>query len=255
MHATTLSWMTFFADPANEKVATIIKVDINDVIAGHEFNYISDYIWCLHNCGNPGKIVILGHGSLTAEIGAHADKENKTYLGVPQKDFIETVFPDWPPPRPAIITDPIFAPGIEGLKTIALKQCYAARTSNSYVRKDATNNTYHAAIGSAADITANTLRAKGWTGSGITLTASPEYNLFSTSDAEITMSTQMPTIQNTVTAQRITFPKSHQVIIESGKSYITTRTRFLTPSGVRTKQGSKNYWKADTASSVSYPEH
>ncbi|GLF59343.1 MULTISPECIES: hypothetical protein [Pseudomonas] len=253
-HSSLPQMLEGYNNPKYPKAIALLKLEIEEVIGGADFAFVSDYVWATHNCGNPGKVVLLGHGSLLAEIGAYADLQKTSYLQVAQRTFIETVFPDWPPAQPANL--PPNPDGNRlGLKTVALKQCYAARTLLAYVNKDPSGNSHSAAAGSAADITAQTLRDKGWGGTGMTLTASPEYNIFSPDSAEIRMSTQMPIVEGGSSGQTITFPGSHTVTTDSGAAHVKTRLRVFTPDGTATKKNGDDYWKADAASSVLYPSH
>lgn len=250
--------LTGFMDLSTPKLLALINVTIEDVLNGTDFSFVHDFIWATCEFGDPGKIVILGHGSLTAAIGAYTTLQQDVYQESPQREFIGSIFPDWPPPLPQQVAQ---APnnGLRGLEVIALKQCYGARTATAYVTRTYGNQSisYEAAAGSAVAITADELRAKGWNGTGVTVTASPEYNVFTTSTGVVKMATVMPKVEGggqptQKAASTVKLPKSHKVKREGGRSFIETDIRLSGAVFVRDTDGS--WWKPETSSTVFYPD-
>ncbi|QEY63566.1 hypothetical protein FXN65_16415 [Metapseudomonas lalkuanensis] len=243
-----VSWLSELSDSSNQKMITILRVEMEDVLAGKSMHNLHFYLMSTHNHGAPGKIIVLGHGSLGAEIGAYADKDKKVYLASSQKTFIEAVFPTLPP-HPSTSLN---LPPDQGLKTIALRQCYAARTTSKYVSKSAQNNSYEAAAGSAADITAKALRKKGWSGLGITLTSSPEFNIFFGGTASVEMSTIMPLV-NQVKGNPTVLPAEHKVS-QDGSRIEIAKGAFADKSQLKTHD-SHQWWTPDGSNQVLYPDH
>lgn len=253
--STSQLYLEQFASVFDKKQLALIMIETEDIINGENFGFLHDYMWAVHNYGNPGKIIILGHGSLTAEIGAYSNKEHTNYMHVSQHQFIDAIFPNWPPPKPVSINNPIIVTGIQGLKVIALRQCYAARTQTNYVSPNLANS-YDAAAGSAAEITAATLRSKGWDGTGIIVTASPEYNEFTTNTGVIKMAAIMPVVNN-VKATKITFDKKECTVKEEidHRKYVETWIGTFSDKGYWTKIGKDYYWYAGLTSKVKFPDH
>ena len=252
--------LTGFMDLSTPKLLALINVTIEDVLNGTDFDFVHDFIWATCKFGNPGKIVVLGHGSLTATIGAYTTPQKDVYIDSPQREFIRSLFPDWPPPLPLQVDQEPNVNGLRGLEVIALRQCYGARTGTAYVTKTYGNEqvSYQAATGSAAAITAEALRGKGWTGSGVTVTASPEYNIFYAGTGVVEMATDMPKVEGGVQPTQkatttVTLPKSHKVKHEGGRSFIETDIRFSGAVFVKDQDG--DWWKSETSSTVFYPDH
>ena len=248
-----------FMDLTTPKLLALINIEIDDVLSGANFDFVHDFIWATCTFGNPGKIIVLGHGSLTAAIGAYTSQTQDVYLESPQREFIRALFPDWPPPLPQQVGQQPNVHGLQGLEVIALRQCYAARTATAYVTKAYGNQTvsHEAAAGSAVAITAEALRAKGWNGSGVTITASPEYNIFYPGTGIVEMATVMPKVEGggqptQKNTDRITLPKSHTVKRESGRSFIETAIRFSGAVSLKDQDGS--WWKSEASSTVFYPD-
>lgn len=241
-------WLDRFSDYTSANVITVFKLDMEDVLNGADLTCISDYIWCVHNYGNPGKVVLLGHGSTSPDISAYSSVKKNTYYKCNQKDFIERVFPIWPPAKPVGLNNHPIDIVVRGLEVIALKQCFGARTHVEYVKKDAGSGRFLAASGSAAEITVKVLRERGWSNSGVAVTASPEINTIY-GDGVIKMSTIMPIVKQAGKSGEL--PPSHKVCLDNGKAFIETRIRFCTPNG----HENSDYWWPEWNSQVGYPKY
>ncbi|WP_162897094.1 hypothetical protein [Chromobacterium rhizoryzae] len=249
------SMFRMFCNTNHSDITVFTAVDIEDIQNYNaNFHFIHDYIWAAHTFGNPAKVIIVGHGSLTAQIGAYSDKDQNGYREVSQEAFIEKIFPTYPPNNPNAaffnINNVVFPINATGLQVIALRQCYAARTNDSYVTID--NGAYKAATGSAAEKTREKLIEKGWGGSGITITASPQYNYLDDFGV-VKMATDMPIVKNNMKYNLLTLPETHRIIKDGEYYYIKTRVRLFYPTGKNVSFSNADWWMTCYSSSVKYP--